>query len=119
MNSQAAYPHTTANVGALNLTFQGTADRTSEYTVTPAPGNPTFIDPGTTATFTFDVDAAYDRLFSDLLLRPQDAWLHVSLDTVPLKRLQLAVGGWDSFMLPWTLAEVRLFHPEVREAEDE
>jgi hypothetical protein len=44
--------------GTLTLSFMGTADRTSEYTVTPDPGNPTLIATGATEVFTVTVDVA-------------------------------------------------------------
>jgi hypothetical protein len=44
------------NVTTVDLTFTGSADRTSEYTVTPDPANPTSLAPGSTETFTFGVD---------------------------------------------------------------
>jgi hypothetical protein len=45
-----------AIVGGVGLTFTGSADRTAEYTVTPAPGNPVVIAPATTESFAFSVD---------------------------------------------------------------
>jgi hypothetical protein len=44
------------DVTALALTFTGSADRTSEYTVTPDPANPPMIAGATLETFTFAVD---------------------------------------------------------------
>jgi hypothetical protein len=45
-------------VTTIDLSFTGTVDRTSEYTVTPDPGNPSLIDAGLTEVFTFAVDVA-------------------------------------------------------------
>jgi hypothetical protein len=43
-------------VGALALSFTGSADRTPEYLVTPDPANPTAIAAGATESFAFSVD---------------------------------------------------------------
>jgi hypothetical protein len=42
----------------VQLSFMGSVDRTSEYTVTPDPLNPTTIGPGATEMFTFAVDVS-------------------------------------------------------------
>jgi hypothetical protein len=45
-------------VATIDFTFTGSADRTSEYTVNPAPSNPTSVLPGITEVFDFTVDVA-------------------------------------------------------------
>ena len=50
-----------AYITDLYLTFTHTSgDVSSDYTVTPSPSNPTEIEGGTTETFTFTVDVAYN-----------------------------------------------------------
>jgi hypothetical protein len=57
----------------------------------------------------YDVAGAYDRLFALLLHRPREARLELDVATPPLKELHLRISGNDEFVLPWTMAEVRLY----------
>jgi hypothetical protein len=64
-------------VGAVTLSFTGAADRTGEYTVTPAPANPTTIAGGATGLFDFAVDvspaAALETIVIDAAFSGSDA----------------------------------------------
>lgn len=64
---------------------------------------------GKEVTLPYDVAAAYDRLFAFLLHRPRQARLDLDVATPPLKELHLRIVGNDEFLLPWTLAELRLY----------
>ena len=64
---------------------------------------------GATITIPYDTRAAYDALFATLLHRPREASLDLDVETPPLKELRLRISGTDPFLLPWTMAELRLY----------
>ena len=61
----------------------------------------------------FDSESAYDRLFAQLLNAPRDAWMHIDVETPPLRELQIQVSE-DAFKMPWTMAELRLYREGSR-----
>jgi hypothetical protein len=81
---------------AIDLSFTGSADRTSEYTVMPDPGNPALVAPGATESFAFSVDV-------DPMATPEIVTLDVALATgndVVTGRVQSDMGAdvtdsWD------------------------
>jgi hypothetical protein len=61
----------------------------------------------------YDSAAAYDDLFSALLHRPRDAWLHVDVEPRRVSAIRLRLTETDPFWMPWTLPEVRVYAPAV------
>lgn len=58
----------TANLSGTTLSFTGTVDRGSEYTVTPDGGNPTSIAGGSSEVLTFTVDVALAASLETILI---------------------------------------------------
>jgi len=57
----------------------------------------------------FDEAAAYDRLFSFLLHRPQEARLDLDIAPQRLRAVKVRVTETDPFWMTWTLPEVRVY----------
>jgi hypothetical protein len=64
---------------------------------------------GSPVAIAYDARKAYDALFAALLHRPRDASLDLDVETPPLKELRLRISSDDPFLLPWTMAELRLY----------
>lgn len=64
---------------------------------------------GTSLTIPYDRTPAYDALFALLLYRPREARLELDVVTPLLRELRLNIAGNDHFLLPWTMAELRLY----------
>ena len=67
-------------------------------------------------TVEFDRSAAYDEMLRKLLHKPLEATLDVDLDERHVDALRLEVEGPDSFDMPWTVPELRVYarRPAVR-----
>jgi len=68
---------------------------------------------GAALTISYDARTAYDDLFASLLYRPRAASLDLDVETPPLRELRLQIAADDSFQLPWTMSELRLYRRRV------
>lgn len=59
----------------------------------------------------FDKGVALDRLFSALLYEPRNPVLVVDFEAQELASISLRIARADSFGLPWTMSEIRLYTP--------
>ena len=57
----------------------------------------------------FDLRQSYDDFFRALLHRPRAATLDIDLDGRPLTVLQIKITEDDSFRMPWSMAELRVY----------
>lgn len=59
----------------------------------------------------YDEAGAYDRLFASLLHDPAHARLELDFEPQALHSIRLQITEPDSFGMPWTMSEVRVFAP--------